>query len=441
MNLDWKSRCKEDEVESACSQTAQAQGGLSTETKDLEVLTEALARALRVRTHEGFDPKNKVFVGSETKDGDSSKPHRDTSRGRLPGHDLTANKGKYTRKAPFKFGKKNLATGKSSTRAVGLSTSNASKPSGRTPEGRVSRDIGSTKANVRPSSVPLIGVDASVRNRVPASSSCVMEGAMQVFSEQECEDDAQGVTSVKKMTDDTNSFLLERDGKNLVLPERWRKLYMNNQRLREKAFRLESRCLPEEEIFVKKLKLVFARGGVSPTGPAEAETFVAEIRQMALEISAVVEDYEAECAESVGWQESYRSLKTMELLLDLISELQEEASLIAAALQQWQQDRQLLGVPDPLGLPDQSDCVHGLRPLVLSYKTLEELLTWEKLRHEVQELQQQLYLQKAIAKEVLPLVESMETDSVDFASVFRVAYSLLCENSRHFPSLMVDSSR
>uniref|UniRef100_UPI00358F552D tubulin epsilon and delta complex protein 2 n=1 Tax=Myxine glutinosa TaxID=7769 RepID=UPI00358F552D len=273
-----------------------------------------------------------------------------------------------------------------------------------------------------------------------------MEGAVHVSSERESEDDAQGQTRVKKMTDDTNSFFLERDGKDLVLPERWRKLYTNNQRLREQAFRLESRCLPEEEIFLKKLQMMFARDGVSPMGPVEAETFVAEIRQMALEISAVVEDHEVECAdeqcfESFGWKESYRSLKTMELLLGLVSELQEETSLIEAALQQWQQDRQQLCVPEPPILLEQSDCAHGLRPLILSYKTQKELLTWEQLRHEVNELQQQLRLQQAIAKELLPLIKSMETDSVDFASVFRAAYSLLCENNRHFPSLVVDSSR
>lgn len=63
----------------------------------------------------------------------------------------------------------------------------------------------------------------------------------------------------------------------------------------------------------------------------------------------------------------------------------------------------------------------------------------ETLRFQVQTLQQQIHIQRAMAEELLPLLLTPQSSDQSLLHLYRAVYSLLCEGGERFPALVLDN--
>ncbi|XP_022102444.1 uncharacterized protein LOC110985614 [Acanthaster planci] len=73
------------------------------------------------------------------------------------------------------------------------------------------------------------------------------------------------------------------------------------------------------------------------------------------------------------------------------------------------------------------------------YNNLKELQRFATLQHDVQRLTLQIQLEKLIGEEILPILVDLDPSDSNFVPLYRTLYGLLCHGGRLYPSVVGDS--
>nr|XP_058893599.1 tubulin epsilon and delta complex protein 2 isoform X2 [Kogia breviceps] len=135
------------------------------------------------------------------------------------------------------------------------------------------------------------------------------------------------------------------------------------------------------------------------------------------------------------WMQEYRCLLTLEELQAIMGQclhrLQELCTVVEQQLGPWPEGR----------FPRASlPCGGGADPIwspqLLLYSSTQELQTLAALRLRVAMLHQQIHLEKVLMAELLPLVSKQEPLGPPWLALCRAVHSLLCEGGQHFLTIL-----
>ncbi|XP_057551411.1 tubulin epsilon and delta complex protein 2 isoform X4 [Hippopotamus amphibius kiboko] len=141
-------------------------------------------------------------------------------------------------------------------------------------------------------------------------------------------------------------------------------------------------------------------------------------------------------ADPKDWMQEYRCLLTLEGLQAIVGQYLHRLQDLRTAVVEQQ-----LG-PWPEGrLPRASSpCAGGADPIwspqLLLYSSTQELKTLAALRLRVAMLHQQIHLEKVLMGELLPLVSKQEPLGPPWLALCRAVYSLLCEGGQRFLTIL-----
>ncbi|XP_032316108.1 tubulin epsilon and delta complex protein 2 isoform X2 [Camelus ferus] len=171
----------------------------------------------------------------------------------------------------------------------------------------------------------------------------------------------------------------------------------------------------------------------SRLSPAEVEAEVGRLRKacsllrlrMGKELTADPKD----------WMQEYRCLLTLEGLQALVGQclhrLQELRTVVEQQLGPWPEGR-LPRASSPCG--GGADTIRS--PPLLLYSSTQELQTLAALRLRVAMLNQQIHLEKVLMAELLPLVREQEPLGPPWLALCRAVHSLLCEGGERFLTIL-----
>ncbi|XP_057551412.1 tubulin epsilon and delta complex protein 2 isoform X5 [Hippopotamus amphibius kiboko] len=140
-------------------------------------------------------------------------------------------------------------------------------------------------------------------------------------------------------------------------------------------------------------------------------------------------------ADPKDWMQEYRCLLTLEGLQAIVGQylhrLQDLRTVVEQQLGPWPEGR----------LPRASSpCAGGADPIwspqLLLYSSTQELKTLAALRLRVAMLHQQIHLEKVLMGELLPLVSKQEPLGPPWLALCRAVYSLLCEGGQRFLTIL-----
>ncbi|XP_058142591.1 tubulin epsilon and delta complex protein 2 isoform X2 [Dasypus novemcinctus] len=139
-------------------------------------------------------------------------------------------------------------------------------------------------------------------------------------------------------------------------------------------------------------------------------------------------------AAPTDWKQELRCLLTLEGLQAMVGQCLHR-------LQELQAEQQL--GPWPVGLPPRSLSPCGEEdpswgPRLLLYSSTQELQTLAALRLRVAMLSQQVHLEKVLMAELLPLVSARGPQGLPGLPLCRAVHSLLCDAGERFPTILRD---
>ncbi|ELR62951.1 hypothetical protein M91_18808, partial [Bos mutus] len=145
-------------------------------------------------------------------------------------------------------------------------------------------------------------------------------------------------------------------------------------------------------------------------------------------------------ADPKDWTQEYRSLLTLEGLQALAGQclhrLQELQELRSAVVEQpqgpWPEG------PPRAALPCGGGADPAWSPQLLLYSSTQELQTLAALRLRVAMLDQQVHLEKVLMAELLPLLSEQEPLGRPWLALCRAAHCLLCEGGQRFLTVLQD---
>ncbi|KAM6166339.1 tubulin epsilon and delta complex protein 2 [Erethizon dorsatum] len=151
-------------------------------------------------------------------------------------------------------------------------------------------------------------------------------------------------------------------------------------------------------------------------------------------------------AAPVDWMQEYRCLLTLEGLqamagqcLHKVQELCtgiESRAFCMLALTEQLPGPCLMGRPLQASLPCGGRVCTSWGPQLLLYSSTQELQTLAALRLRVAMLEQQVHLQKVLMAELLPIVSTQEPKDQPWLALCRAAHSLLCEGGERFLTIL-----
>ncbi|XP_045397166.1 tubulin epsilon and delta complex protein 2 isoform X1 [Lemur catta] len=233
---------------------------------------------------------------------------------------------------------------------------------------------------------------------------------------------------------DPEAFTLKEKGSLLQLPAAFRKAASQNSRLWAQLSSAQPRDSTDATTaaktrFLQKMQTASGRPG-PVLSAVEVEAEVGHLQEacsllrlrMREELSAAPTD----------WMQEYRCLLTLEGLQAVARQCLHRLQELLA--------EQPLG-PCPVGRPSRAPlpCGGGADPFwspqLLLYSSTQELQTLATLRLRVAMLDQQVHLEKVLMAELLPLVSSQEPPSL---ALCRAVHSLLCEAGERFLTILHD---
>uniref|UniRef100_A0A8D0H6L7 Tubulin epsilon and delta complex protein 2 n=1 Tax=Sphenodon punctatus TaxID=8508 RepID=A0A8D0H6L7_SPHPU len=449
------------------------------ELKELELLNKALKKASRVRTSilqapseaaEGEKAANKKPASSLALIQQVAKPKESTSKtikmtsgSKKP--TFSKKPSAYMLKAPYKtdpeVGRNQVrASARQSPRTSNVSGKGSAK--GAAPH-QVSKHI--TTAKVGQEEIP-----AAAESRKPFSSPKSMQHEKQNAS---CKDSAQGKDSIAtnpKVVDPEHDLLvpsveapvtsshtagdspgvsamlrtctLQEKGSLLMLPLSYRKVYSRNSRLWEKCClrHISPAAAAARNHFIEKMQATFC-SSTAPFSPAEVEEEVTLLQDA---YSLLSQCMEAQSAGNMTWEKEYEGFLIMEGLQAIASQCLHKLQLLREAMVSqtrlcpadcsWSKEH-----PPADGCPYRRQmCGDALATPLLFYSSFQELKDMEALKLQVAMLHQQIDIQKAMAAELLPMLESRLSQDGALPLLYRAVYTQLCEAGEHFPVLVND---
>ncbi|XP_066131305.1 tubulin epsilon and delta complex protein 2 isoform X1 [Saccopteryx bilineata] len=257
------------------------------------------------------------------------------------------------------------------------------------------------------------------------------------------------------------AFRLKEKGTLLQLPMAFRKAASQNSRLWAQLSSTQTSDSVDATVFSKTqfLQKMQMTSGWPSSGLSAAEV-EAEVGCLQKASSLLrLRMREELTTDPTDWMQEYRCLLTLEGLqamvgqcLHRLQELQAEESgeevpscnpmrphppvltaVVEQPLKPWPEGR-LPRASLPCG--GRADPIWG--PQLLLYSSTEELQTLAALRLRVGMLDQQIHLEKVLMAELLPLVSTREPLGPPRLALFRAVHSLLCEGGHHFLTILRD---
>ncbi|XP_039102808.1 tubulin epsilon and delta complex protein 2 [Hyaena hyaena] len=236
------------------------------------------------------------------------------------------------------------------------------------------------------------------------------------------------------------AFTLKEKGILLQLPMAYRKAASRNSRLWAQLSSTQTgdsvdAATNAKTQFLQKMQMTSGGPG-SGLSAAEVDAEVRLLRKACSLLRQRME--EALSAEPADHMQEYRCLLTLEGLQAITEQclhrLQElRAAVVGQQLGPWPEGRR-----PGASLP----CGGGTDPLwsrqLLLYSSTQELQTLEALRLRVAMLDQQIHLEKVLMAELLPLLSTQEPQGPRWLALCRAAHSLLCEGGERFLTILQD---
>ncbi|XP_041063246.1 tubulin epsilon and delta complex protein 2 isoform X1 [Carcharodon carcharias] len=235
-------------------------------------------------------------------------------------------------------------------------------------------------------------------------------------------------------TEKPKLFTLQESGSTLKLPLEWRKQQSRNARLWGKVSMSETDEIQEKASFMQRIQSAF-HSQLPTSSYGQIEERLGNIRELYKCIEQYVcTDPLLNSSGPLSWQHEYENLQTLERCQDTVASLIHQIQQLADAEAFWVK----FGSCWRLSFKTCKSFGSERAPL-LFYSSLQELKEMEALRFQVQTLQRQIQIQKAMAEELLPILSSSNPPEQSTYHLYRAVYSQLCEGGEQFPALVLDN--
>ncbi|KAI8508484.1 hypothetical protein Bbelb_135830 [Branchiostoma belcheri] len=272
----------------------------------------------------------------------------------------------------------------------------------------------------------------------------------------------QGMTAALHEEDqDTEKrrFLLKDDASQLVIPGKWKKLCVQNHKLRQRVqeMQLKQEQSTHKQHFVDRLESRFSNN--EKCSDVEVPYKLVDIQRRKGRLLEMVEEADVESlSQESSWQDICHAKVLLEFahsqLQELISDVSqiENTSKNAVRSNKQTQLSALTSAADmgetassvnsQMWLPD--ELVHrkcsemSSFPEAMVYHDPKDLKRIVTLQHEAQILQLQIHIQKLVGDKILPILQTMDRKNPMFLSLYRTVYSILTTGGERFPTLVRD---
>ncbi|XP_027967247.1 tubulin epsilon and delta complex protein 2 isoform X2 [Eumetopias jubatus] len=401
-----------------------------------------LERSLRVsrrllRTWEPETPAAEPAPGPETNE-EVPPPACTPSRQELKELELLTQaleKAVRVRKSMSKAGERHKALSLKSGDAA-TSASTASAPS------RASSQAGSQASETKPprgahqTTVPARGLP---EGRLPSvgDRTCMARGARATKPGPGLRDQQITASAAPQAPE---AFTLKEKGILLKLPMAYRKAASQNSRLWAQFSSTQTSdsrdaATTAKTQFLQKMKMTSGWPG-SGLSAAEVEAEVGLLRKACSLLRWRME--EELSADPADWMQEYHCLLTLEGLqaitgrcLHRVQELR--AAVAGQQLKPWPEGR----CPRS-SMPCEGRTDSSWSPQLLLYSSTKELQTLAALRLRVAMLEQQIHLEKVLMAELFPLVSTRDPQGPSWLVLCRAVHSLLCEGGERFLTILRD---
>uniref|UniRef100_UPI00398F336A tubulin epsilon and delta complex protein 2 isoform X2 n=1 Tax=Pristiophorus japonicus TaxID=55135 RepID=UPI00398F336A len=229
-------------------------------------------------------------------------------------------------------------------------------------------------------------------------------------------------------------FTLQGSGSMLKLPLEWRKQRSRNARLWEKVSASETDAIKEKACFMQRIQSAF-HSQLPTVSYVQIEEQLGNIRDLHKCIEQCLRtDSLLNSSGPLSRQHEYESQQTLTRCQDTVSSLLYQIQQFTDAEAFWVKFGGCWRPSFKMCKGFGSKCA----PL-LFYSSLQELKEMETLWFQVQTLQRQIQIQKAMAEELLPILFSSGPPEQSLFYFYRAVYSQLCEGGEQFPVLVLDN--
>ncbi|XP_019625169.1 PREDICTED: uncharacterized protein LOC109470607 [Branchiostoma belcheri] len=252
-------------------------------------------------------------------------------------------------------------------------------------------------------------------------------------------------------------FLLKDDASKIVIPGKWKKLCVQNHKLRQKVqeMQLKLEQSTHRQHFVDRLESRFSNN--EEYSDVEVPYTLVDIQRKKGRLLEMVEEADIQ---SLSQESSWQDICHVKVLLEFVhSQLQElisdvsqienmsavrnskQVQLSALTSAEGMSDT-TSSVNSQMWLPDelvQRKCVEmSSFPEPMVYHDPKDLKRIVTLQHEAQILQLQIHIQKLVGDKILPMLQTMDRKNPMFLSLYRTVYSILTTGGERFPTLVRD---
>ncbi|XP_025733054.1 tubulin epsilon and delta complex protein 2 isoform X3 [Callorhinus ursinus] len=236
------------------------------------------------------------------------------------------------------------------------------------------------------------------------------------------------------------AFTLKEKGILLKLPMAYRKAASQNSRLWAQFSSTQTSdsrdaATTAKTQFLQKMKMTSGWPG-SGLSAAEVEAEVGLLRKACSLLRWRME--EELSADPADWMQEYHCLLTLEGLqaitgrcLHRVQELR--AAVAGQQLKPWPEGR-----CPRASMPCEGRTDSSWSPQLLLYSSTKELQTLAALRLRVAMLEQQIHLEKVLMAELFPLVSTWDPQGPSWLVLCRAVHSLLCEGGERFLTILRD---
>ncbi|XP_063082390.1 tubulin epsilon and delta complex protein 2 isoform X2 [Cavia porcellus] len=141
-------------------------------------------------------------------------------------------------------------------------------------------------------------------------------------------------------------------------------------------------------------------------------------------------------AAPVDWMQEYQCLLILEGLQTMAQQYLHKVQELCTALTEQLPGSNLMGRPLQASLPSGGHVCTSWGPQLLLYSSTQQLKTLGTLRLRVAMLEQQIHLEKVLMAELLPIVSTQEPQGQPWLALCRAAHSLLCEGGERFLTVL-----
>ncbi|XP_051023479.1 tubulin epsilon and delta complex protein 2 [Acomys russatus] len=238
----------------------------------------------------------------------------------------------------------------------------------------------------------------------------------------------------------TERFTLKEKGTLLQLPVAFRKAASQNSRLwaqlsaTQTSDSMDATRIAKTQ-FLHKLQMASGRSSHRPSA-AEVAVHAQSLRKACLLLRLHMQKELA--AAPTDWTQEYRCLLTLEGLQAIVGQCLHRIQALQAAVTEQLPGPCLVETPTQTSSLCGGEVGSSWSPEFLIYSTTKELQTLATLKLQVAMLNQQIYLEKVLMAELLPLVNTQEPGGPPWLALCRAAYSLLCEGGERFLTVLRD---